>query len=252
MKIAFTIGAYRLVDFIKLSSKQIKRLSPDSPILISDDPSKESNYIKQVADETGSMYRGARQRRGHFAADFQSFINALVFAESNGCDIAIKASQRFIFRKPESIDIIRKTFSDPNIMVATPGRPTVTTSYAPSTNGFAAFGTLSDVVAIRVGSITAEQLLHRYRARIIREQVPWASFIECLIDELHANVFPGRTVKLAEWTNPTADPIYLRRYQSNERQYRDLALTHGFNGQFPLHEWAQLEQQDYFAKPVVI
>lgn len=252
VKIAFTIGAYRLFDFIKLSALQLKRLSPDSPILISDDPAQESQFIKKFADENGIAYRGARQKRGHFGGDFQSFINALVFAEAHGCDVAVKASQRFIFRKPESIEAIRTAFSDPNIAVATPGRPTVTTSHAPATKGFAAFGTLSDVVAIRVGSITAETLLHLYRARIIRERVPWASFIECLVDELHSNVFPGRTVKLAEWTNPTADPIYLRRYQANERQYRDLALSHGFNGQFPLNEWGQIEQGAYMSKPVVI
>lgn len=251
MRIAFTIGAYRLVDFIKLSALQLRRLSPDSPILISDDPARESPHIEQVAKELGATYRGARQRRGHFAADFQSFINALVFAESNGCDIAVKASQRFVFRKPESIDVLQKSFEKSNIMVVTPGQPTVTTNHTPS-KGFAAFGTLSDVVAIRVGAISAEQLLHLYRARILREKVPWASFIECLVDELHANVFPGRTMKLKELTNPTPDPIYLRRYQANEGQYRDLALSHGFNGLFPLNEWGQIEQGNYMGRPVVV
>ena len=98
-----------------------------------------------------------------------------------------------------------------------------------------------------------EQLLHLYRARILRERgVPWASFIECLVDELHSNVFPGRTMKLEELTNPTKDPIYLRRYQANEEQYRTLALEHGFNGLFCLGEWGQIEGQSYIAKPVVI
>lgn len=252
MRIAYTIGAYRLVPFIKLSILQLKKLDPDCSILVSDDPSNESVHIESVAKETGSSYRSARTRRGHFAADFQSLVNALVFAEANGCDIAVKASQRFIFRKPEAIDVLRKCFSNPNIMAATPGQPHHHNGSAPA-RGFGAFGTLSDVVAIRVGAMSAEQLLHLYRARIIREKVPWASFIECLVDELHSNVFPGRTMKLPELTNPTADPIYLRRYQANEKQYRDLALSHGFNGQFPLLEWGQLEQgSQYFCRPVVI
>ena len=252
MRIAYTIGSYRLFPFIKLSILQLRKLDPDCPILISDDPSAESVHIENLAKETGCEYRGARTRRGHFAADFQSLVNSVVFAEANGCAVAVKVSQRFIFRKPESIDVLRKCFSNLNMMAATPGQPKLTNGSRPA-QGFGAFGTLSDVVAIRTGAMSAEQLLHLYRARIIREKVPWASFIECLVDELHSNVFPGRTMKLAELTNPTADPIYLRRYQANEKQYRDLALSHGFNGQFPLVEWAQIEHGNkYFCRPVVI
>lgn len=252
MKFAFTIGSYRLFDFVRLAAHQIRRLSPDSPILISDDTAPESHLIEKFANEYNCNYRGARQRRGHFAADFQSLVNALAFAEANGCDVAIKASQRFVFRKPESIEVFRKCFADPKIAVVTPGSPTVMTSHVRSTKGFAAFGTLSDVVAIRVGTITPEQLLQLYRARLLREKVQWASFIECLVDELHGNVFPGRTIKSPELTNPTADPIYLRRYQANQQQYRDLALSHGFAGQFPLNEWGDIERQGYMAKPVVV
>lgn len=252
MRIAYTVGAYRLFPFIKLSILQLRKLDPGCPILISDDPAPESVHIENLAKEVGCDYRGARVRRGHFAADFQSLVNALVFAEAVGADVAVKASQRFIFRKPEAIDVLRKCFANPNIMAATPGQPKHHNGSAPA-RGFGTFGTLSDVVAIRVGAMSAEQLLHLYRARIIREKVPWASFIECLVDELHSNVFPGRTMKLAELTNPTQDPIYLRRYQANEKDYRELALTHGFNGQFPLAEWGQIEPGNaYFCRPVVI
>jgi hypothetical protein len=251
MRFAFTIGAYRLVSFIHLAAVQLRRLVPGVDILISDDPSPETPHIQKLATDLNCSYRGARTRRGHFAADFQSLVNALVFAEACGADVAVKASQRFVFRKPEAIDVLTRAFSNPNILTATPGKPTVLNGSMPS-KGFGQFGTLSDVVAIRVGALSAEQLLHLYRARIIREKVPWASFIECLVDELHSNVFPGRTVKLPELTNPTQDPIYLRRYQANEQQYRDLALSHGFNGLFPLQEWGQIEHQQYLAKPVVI
>lgn len=251
MKIAFTIGAYRLVPFIKLSILQLRRLVPDCDILVSDDPAPESVHIEQLAKETGCSYRGAKLRRGHFAADFQSLVNALIFAEACGAQVAVKASQRFIFRKTDGLAAIDNAFSNPNIVAATPGKPQVLNGGQPA-KGFGAFGTLSDVVAIRVGAISAEQLLHLYRARILREKVPWASFIECLVDELHSNVFPGRTMKLPELTNPTKDPIYLRRYQADEKAYRELALSHGFNAMFPLAEWGQIEGPNYFCKPMVI
>lgn len=252
MRIAYTISAYRLFNFIKLGVLQLRRLDPEAPILISDDPGPESPGIEQFAKDHGCVYLGARERRGHFGGDFQSLVNAVEFAEANECQVGMKISQRFVFRKIEGLDAFRKSFSDPALMAATPGRPSVTTAHTRDTHGFGAFGTLSDVVAIRVGGISGDGLVQLYRARLHREKVPWASFIECLVDELHSNVFPGRTVKLPEWTNPTEDAIYLRRYQANEKQYRELAKTHGFDGQFPLHEWAYLERSGYLCKPVVI
>lgn len=251
MRIAFTIGAYRLTPFIRLGVLQLKKLSPDSPILVSDDRADESGEIEKLCEETDCTYRCTRLRKGHFASDFQALINSLVFAEGAGCDVAVKISQRFVLRKPEAISVIQECFANPNIMAATPGQPRLNNG-TKAGHGFGAFTTLSDIVMLRVGSISAEQLLHLYRSRLLRESVPWASFLECTVDELHSNVFSGRTRKLEEFTNPTKDPIYLRRYQATERQYRDLALSHGFNGNFPLIEWNQLEQQKYFCRPLVV
>lgn len=253
MRIAFTIGAYRLVDFIKLGICQIQKLSPDSPILISDDPNAESRHIEKLAAETGCAYQGARVRRCHFAGDFQALVNCLSFGIAAEADVAVKVSQRFIFRKQESIDVIRKTFEDPNILMATPGQPMVTNGTRAS-KGFSQFTILTDVVMFRVGAITPEELLVMYRARILREKVPWASFIECTIDELRATRFNGRTAKLEELTRhkDPRDPIYLRRYQNVEQQYRDVALSHGWNGSFPTAEWGTMELRNYVCKPICV
>ncbi len=253
MRLAFTIGSYRLHDFIQLGIKQIQKLSSDSPILISDDPSPESEHIQRIASETGCVYRGAKTRRGHFSADFQAIINSLAFAKAADADVAVKVSQRFIFRKPEAINVIRKLFEDPNIMMATPGQP-LATNGTRSAKGFSQFTILTDVVMFRVGAITPEDLLVMYRARILREKVPWSSFIECAIDSLHGDRFNGRASKIQELTSQPdpKDPIYLRRYQNSEQQYRDLALSHGFNGSFALGEWGSIEGRNYICKPVVV
>ena len=252
IELAFTISSYRLHDFVKLGIKQINLLSPDSPILVSDDPSPESEMIKSTSESLGAAYKGASKRRGHFAGDLQSMINALAFAKAVGADVAVKVSQRFIFKKHDAIECLQKAFENPDIMVATPGQPRVRPNADKAARGFGAFTILTDIVAIRVGCISPQDLLVMYRERILREKVPWASFIECAIDELHSIRFPGKTVKLEALTNPTADPIYLRRYQASEVQYRTLALSHGFNGLFPLNEWNAIERQAYLCKPVVV
>lgn len=252
MKFAFTISAYRMPAFVRLGVHQLRAFSPDSPILISDDPSAESKDIKAIADEFGCTYRCPAKRRGHFAGDFQSLVSALAFAGAANCDVGLKISQRFIFRKPEALSVIQKAFEDSNIVVATPGQPSTNTNNL-SSGGFSKFTTLSDIVAIRVGAMSPDDLLQMYRGRLLRERnVPWASFIECAVDDLHHSKFPGRTVKIPEITNPTNDPIYLRRYQATEKQYRDLALSHGFNGMFPTGEWGQLEGKGYMCRPVVV
>lgn len=254
MTLAFTLGAYRLFDFIHLGLKQLKKLSPDSPILVSDDSSPESGYIKAVAAGHDAQYLCSRVRKGHFAADMQSFVNALAFAKAVGADVAVKVSQRFIFRKAEAIEAISEAFSDPNILVVTPGQPKVGALGNGKPVGFGAFTCLSDIVAIRVGCISPAEMLQMYRERLLREKVPWGSFLECLIDEFHHMRFPGRTVKLDAITNHQniEDPCYLRRYQNGSQQYQALAETHGLIGRWPLDEWAALDGKNYLCKPLVI
>jgi hypothetical protein len=250
--LAFTIGSYRLIDFIQLGLRQLRRLAPESAVLVSDDPSPESPMIQQITEQHGATYRGANTRRGHFSADFQALVNALSFAEAAKADVAVKISQRTILRKPESISVIQKVFEDPNIMAATPGQPVVTTNNRAS-KGFSAFTILSDIVMIRVGSMSPQDLLVMYRNKILRERTPWASFIELAVDDLHSKQFPGRTAKIPELTNPDKDdPIFLRRYQNTVEQYRNLAMTHGINGNYTLEEWGIIERQNYLCRPVVV
>lgn len=253
MRLAFTIGAYRLYDFVKLGLHQLADLSPESPVLVSDDLSPESKAIEQLAGNMGVEYRCSQKKRGHFGGDFQALINAMAFAESHDCDVAVKVSQRFIFRERDAIDVIETTFSDDNICVATPGQPRRAIGNK-STQGFTKFAVLSDIVMIRVGCLSPAELLEIYRDRIRREIVPWKEFIECVVHELHTNKFPGRSVLVKEFTDhqDPARPIYCRRYQTVEAEYIKLANKHGFGGRFPVNEWGQIEGPRYFAKPLVV
>lgn len=253
MKLAFTLSTYRLCDFVRLGLKQLQTLAPGEPILVSDDASPESAVIEKMARDAGASYKCSKIRKGHFSGDAQSLINSIVFAEATGADVAVKISQRFVFRKVEAIDVIRKTFDDPNICAATPGQPKhIISQNNRAAAGFGSFGVLSDIVCIRTGCITATEFLEMYRDRVRTQTVPWKDFIECWVDSLHSQKFPGRTAKIAELTDPTPDPIYLRRYQSVENDYRELSKTHGMNGMYPLHEWSNLERARYLCKPKVI
>lgn len=219
---------------------------------MSDDVSPESPGIAALASQNGAAYLCSPKRRGHFAAAFQSIVNSLVFAKARECDVAITVSQRFIFRKPEGIEAIRRTFENPEICAATPGQPRRVNGENRAAQGFAQFTTLSDVVCIRVGSISPEEFVHMYRHRLLTEKAPYASFIEVAVDDLHSRKFPGKTLKIEELTNPQLDPIYLRRYQHRPEDYRKLASEHGFGGAFTTEEWSMIEKRSYLCKPKVI
>lgn len=252
MRLAFTLSSYRLCDFVHLGLKQLRKLTPESPILVSDDVSPESPGIASHASQHCAAYTCSAKRRGHFAADAQSLITSLVFAQARECDVAVKVSQRFIFRKSESIEALRKAFENPEILMVTPGQPKQVNGHNRAAQGFAQFTTLSDVVAIRVGAISAEELLAIYRKRLVTDKAPWSSFLEVLVNDLHGSRFAGKTVRLDELTNPQPDPWFLRRYQHSPEDYRKLAGEHGFGGEFYCGEWAVKEGRHYLCKPRVV
>jgi len=251
MRLAFTIGSYRLCDFIRLGILQIRKLCQDAPILISDDRSPESPFIEAMAAELGTGYIASRVKRSHFGGDAQALVNSLAFAEATGCDVSVKVSQRFVLRLPEIINVIERTFSDPNIQFASPGQPKFVRG-TKTTMGFGAFAVLSDIVMMRVGSMKPEEIIEVYRRRIEREKVPWKDFVESLIHTLHLDTFPGRSVMVPELTDPAPDPIYLRRYQCQEQDFLKLAAQNGFGGRFPCCEWGEIERGTYRPQVVVV
>ncbi len=251
MNFAFTIGAYRLCDFVKLNVLQIRKLCPEAMILISDDRSSESYFMEKIANDLHCSYVCAREKRGHFAGDVQSILNSLAFAEAAGADVAVKISQRLIFRSPSTIGALRAAFEDPNIHFASPGQPKGVRG-SKSTQGFGQFAVLSDLVCTRVGAIKPEEIKQVYVERIQNEIVPWKEFIEALIHSLHINKFPGHSSYLPELTDPGPDLPFLRRYQCAEGDYHRLAAEHGMTGKFPLTEWGAIEGGTYRPKALVV
>lgn len=245
MKIAFTIGAYRLCDFVRLNIKQLQVIAPGCPVMVSDDASPESPHMQAMCHSLGVPIMQSDSRRGHFAGDMQAIVNALAFAESVKADVAIKVSQRLILLDGAA-DAILKRFQNPDLKFATPGKP------SNARNGFGNFAVLSDLVCIRVGAIDPQGLINHYRYRITTETVPWKTFIEGFVHSLHANVFPNHSEMMPEFTDVLPSKLYLRRYQSSEDEYRKLAASFGIGGLFPMIEWGAIDGRSYRPNPVIV
>lgn len=250
MTVAVVIGAYRLADFITLCVLRWRRLIKDVPILISDDRSPESGKIKAIAEAHSCDYCCSEKRRGHFANDMQSFINALIFGRELGVDIVVKCSQRLIPVLPGLIDPMFRAFAEPACQIVLPGRISRNQISRPSARFYGRFGILSDLVAMRVGCIEPDELLSIYRERNANGK-PSDSFSETTLGTLLATHFNGRHRIIEEWTNHRQGQpkLYLRKSQSSSSDYCQIAAMERMNSDvstWNLAEWREIESNGQY------
>lgn len=262
MTVAVTIGAYKLSPFVELGILRWRRIIPAVPILVSDDLSEQSAEIRSVAERHECDYVCSDRRRGHFAADMQTFINGLVFCREIGADVVIKCSQRVIPVVPALLDPMFSAFSDPVCQICLPGQMSRNQIARPGSRFLAKFGVLSDLVAIRCEALPPEELLAIYRERAGAESVgkrPISdSFAETTLGYLIDKKFPGQKSKiLNEWSNhrPGHVKLYLRKSQSHPSEYNQVAQMEALSGDastYDLREWLLIEQKNYRPKADVV
>lgn len=255
MKFAITSGSYRLPEFIELQIQQIRVcFGEDTPILICDDHSDQSPRIKAICEREGVTLMESRVKRGHFAGDMVTICNSIPFALAHKATIAVKVSQRFIFRTPAASAVLERVFSDPNIVFALPGKMRPDTLRPGGSAMFTAMPILSDMMAFRANAVDPRMLLEMWRRKCATEHFQWSQWVESLACDWVDQTFAGRSVKMDEFANPTfgQEPMYLRRNQHYKHDYLDLARRHGINGAFELAEWKNIERHAYNPSPVLI
>lgn len=255
MTFALTIGSYRLLDFVHLGIKQIQKVFPDAPILISDDHSERSDQIAKLATGLGCTYAGSNSKRGHFAGDLQSILSSIQFAVAHNCDLAIKVSQRFVFKNEAARPILLDYFSThDHIAFGLPGKLDPKTLRPFATFGFTKLPMQTDLMVFRVKDIDPNEMVEDYRKKVANiHYVPHGSFIEGLAADLFHGRWKDKSAILDDFTSHVAGreggDLYLRRSQNHDYDYRDLAKTHGVKGDWSLAEWSQLDKQGYWPYP---
>ena len=245
---AACIGSYGLPHFVELNILTLRETFGDIPILVSDDASSYSPAIEAVAKRRGADYICSESRRGHFAADMQTFISGLAYAQANNCDFAVKISQRFICLSPEIREQAEQMFSNEATEVLVPGKPTQATHRT----FFGVFKHLTDVMFLR-GTIDPEWLLSAYKHEIDHPVNKYSCYVEFFWDKMLSSRFQGRHETFGLITNHIKDGNprrYLRRYQNTEQEYTEEARKRGIYSRFELGEWGQMEGSRYLCKPV--
>lgn len=246
MTTCIVIGAYKLTAFVRLNILRCRRIfGDDVPILISDDRSPESEAMAKLAAGLGCDYTCSDSRRGHFAADMQSFLNGLVFARELDADVVVKLSQRFIVVLPEFRTAMESAFADERCQVVLPGQLNPQQIARPGARFYRKFGILTDALAMRSHAIEPDELLRVYRER--NKGKPSDSFSETTFGYLLEHYFGGAKHRLLdEWTHhqPGKPKLYLRKSQSPASDYQQVAMMEGLTlFDFDLREWIQIESR---------
>jgi hypothetical protein len=252
---AIGIGGYRLKGFILLNIRACRDVfGQDVPVLVSDDHSQESSAIRQIAAEEGCHYIVSDKRRSHFAGDVAALMNSIEFGDQMGCDVSIKISQRVIPCKGFK-EAAGEAFADPDVHMAVPAQLPVATIARHQTKFYSTFSLLSDVVAIRRGAISAQELMDVYRDRIANPKSKLDSLVEATVDSMRQNHKTALVKCWSSWGINEAKAC-LRKCQSSVREYieraKELGLTDLKPSDLPLDEWIAMESRaHYLAKPKI-
>ena len=254
MKVAITIGSYLLKDFIELGILQCQKCFPGEPILVSDDLSPRSQQIADIANNRGITYIGANSRRGHFAGDFMAILNAISFAKAHNADLAVKISQRFVFKGETARKLLLEAFLSDTTSYGLPGRMTVDTVRPGGNFGFTLMPVLTDIMVFRVSGCDPEAMANEYKQKVSAEWgTATGTFVEAIANDWAYSRFKDKTVFMEDFTKhvngrPGGD-LYLRRNQNHQSSYLELAKSHGLHGDFDLGDWQKLEGNAYYPRP---
>lgn len=257
MNIAVVLGTFSLVNFVRLNLFRISELFPDSPCLVCDDHSSNSDQIKVLAEEFGCAFCGSSIQRGHFAGDIQAIVSGLSYAEQEDADILLKLSQRLVPVLPAFREYIETPFANERINIVVPGKISASQINYPNSKFYSGFGILTDVMAIRVGSITPEQLLKKYTDNFKYGRFSPNVLVEVFFGQLLATHFAGASFispALANHT-PMEPCAFLRKATNDPNAYKMVAQMHGLEGkdlEFDTRELAEIFRSEYLSRPCLI
>lgn len=257
MIVAVTIGSYLMPDFVRLNVRRCKAVfGPDAPILVSDDCSSGTPAIRNIANEEGVAFWSSTEPMSHFSGDIQAFINAIAFAESNSADVALKLSMRLIPVLPIFRAALEREMTKPETMICTPGRLLVRQLARPKVGFYTKFGLLTDAVAIRCGTITANELRDAYRQANNNAKQHSDSLVELVIGSLITShpKLKGGHVTIPEWTHFTpGEPMpYLRKSQCGPNHYAKVAALEGITGRWDIREWTEILKGRYRCRAATV
>lgn len=216
------IGSYKAPDFLELNIRQCTAIFPDTPILVSDDLSSESEAIKALAERLGCAYAVTESRRGRCGGWIQALVNGLAFAEQESAEVMLLVDQRFVPSSPDFADTVLDPFKGNRVGALTFERP-------------------AEFMALRADIISPDEVLERYRLAMKHGRYhPDASipeFAERLVTTLKK-----------QHVEPVVEGQYLSHKDATSADFIALGGSKGVFGKFDCRSWAVIEGPAYVGR----
>lgn len=249
MTTAITIAAYALPSFVDLCLASCRSIFGDAPLLVSDDRSRESPRIAAAAKRHGATYCVSKRRRGHLAGDWQGFLNSALWAKGNGCDIALKLSQRFIPLSSGFRSLVEQPFRDPDLWLLHTSKLPPSSVHPMHHATYCQQPLLGDCVAWRPECLDAATLEAAHK-RVTQIKGADYAYAEVILNYLTHCVVQGHSLGSVGLADPGEPPSFLRKIQSHRQDYERAAQRLGVKGEFCLKEWREIEPgREYFCVP---
>lgn len=253
MKFAAAVGSAGYPHFTELNVCLLRAVfGNDLPIVIRDDRSQDTPAIEAIASRRDCYFRTSDVPLGHFGGDVQTFIDALALGEHEGCDVAIKMSQRAMVAHPDLRSVIESKFQDDRVSMVIAGRPDVR-RIREGHKQFGRFPCLSDIVFMRVATVKPEFFKESYEEQVRNGKAYHDCFVELFLHNLANGPLKDHVLLAPELTEHRAGmpPLYLRRYQNPVSDYIRLAKNFGiYRDEWELQERANMTQR-YDPRPKI-
>lgn len=248
--IAISIGSHRLKPYVELNLASCRSVfGPDAPIIVVDGKSQESGAISRIASMYSADFISDDGKYGHFAGDIANTACGLRYAEQVGAKLYIKLNQRFILTHKCIPSRICSIFNDNGVDIALPGRAKRgRAEKAPAF--YFMFPHLVDVLFIRVGSISPDEIISAYQNQCKNAKNRDQLLVEYFWDEMCNRRFLRKSYTLDWLTNHHAGypRMYLRKIQNKASDYKEEAMKLGLSSSldFDTREWGTIKGKDAY------
>lgn len=246
MKILIVIGAYQLVDFVRLNLHACREFLPGCDILISDDKSERSLEMEALADEFDCWYTSSLNRRTHVSGDWQAFINGSAMVQDKSDTWVLKLSQRLIPSNHVLVALEELHRLQPEMKAFLPGKLDPIQIARPGARFYNKFGHLTDIVLFDPKTFTPAVLKKAYdegygtgQKGDLFSELAWGRLMQ---------EHPCQRVPWMTNYEPSVKP-FLRKACCTSAEYATLADRYGIKGEWDVREWKQIEGPKYRSVP---
>lgn len=236
------IGSFRWPELIDMQIRVIRDNCGAVPILVSNDDPDSHSSLSSICNKHKDIFLWTNHERiGHTGGDISAFFKGVLWGASRGLRVVCKLSQRFVINRPRWLQDSAKELLLSGLPIG-----------SRRTHGVEMYDLRTEACLLDIGWWNNNEVLNRITPRKMWADAPGGLAAEKIIFRLVEDTMGGIYYP---WANVLGEDRYKRDYpdvlwhcNTNEREYRELAKSHGveLSPQFHISGWqGELAQGKY-------